>query len=152
MTIIDRKGNIFDSEAEVIGHGVNTYGVMGAGIAKQIRERFPHVYAAYRRACDSGNFLPGMTLPVEDPDTGVWIMNLASQERPGADARLEWLEESLTEALRQMPNVGLTSLALPQIGAGIGGLEWDDVRSVITELSEEYPEVTIELWEFVPDA
>ena len=148
MTIVDRKGNIFDSEASAIGHGVNTYGVMGAGIAKQVRERFPYVYSVYRSSCDSGNFLPGMTIPVQDPETGVWILNLASQERPGADARLEWLEEALSETLRQISNMGWTSLALPQIGAGIGGLEWDDVRAMIVELSGEYPEITIELWEF----
>ena len=38
------KGNLLDSDCDYICHQVNCQGVMGSGIAKQIRERWPEVY------------------------------------------------------------------------------------------------------------
>ena len=45
------KGNILDSDADAILHQVNCQGVMGAGLAKQIRGRYPNVYEKYKNAC-----------------------------------------------------------------------------------------------------
>ena len=46
------KGNIFEQNADVICHQVNCQGVMASGVAKQVREKYPWVYATYKRACD----------------------------------------------------------------------------------------------------
>lgn len=149
MPLIERTGDIFTSEAEVIGHGVNVDGVMGAGIAKQVKERFPRAYKTYRRACLEQALVPGDYVAVASEDGSVTIANLATQDQPGANARLEWLKSSLTQLLDDMAATSyLRTLALPRIGAGIGGLQWDEVREAIEELSEQYPEIDIETWSF----
>ena len=47
MAVIIKEGNVFDSDADIICHQVNCQGVMGSGVAKEVRERFPNVYEQY---------------------------------------------------------------------------------------------------------
>ena len=115
---------------------------MGAGIAKPFKETFPAMYQTYADACRSGKLEVGGFLPVKDRDTGRWIYNLASQDSPGADARLEAVASSLHLAINHAEDNGLTSIGLPLIGCGIGGLEWDNVREVF-ELLASTTEVRI---------
>lgn len=149
MTVIEKIGNVFTSDADYVGHGVNIYGIMGAGIAVQVRNKFPEVYERYVEACAAGELIPGGCLSVQDPATGVVISNLATQDKPGANARLEWLESSLSGLLEVLSESdGDVKLALPQIASNIGGLEWVDVRELIISLAEQYPKVTVELWTY----
>ena len=41
-----------ESGCNIICHQVNCQGVMGSGIAKQVREKYPNVYNSYKKACD----------------------------------------------------------------------------------------------------
>lgn len=88
--LIHREGNIFDTDALAIGHGCNTQGFMGAGIATQFRDRFPLMYEDYRRVCHSGVFTGGDTA-AWDLEDGRVIYNIASQEQPGANASYDFL-------------------------------------------------------------
>ena len=47
MAVVIKEGNVFDSDADIICHQVNCQGVMGSGVAKEVRERFPNVYEQY---------------------------------------------------------------------------------------------------------
>ena len=47
MAVIIKEGNVFDSDADIICHQVNCQGVMGSGVAKEVRERFPNVYEEF---------------------------------------------------------------------------------------------------------
>lgn len=47
MAVVIKEGNVFDSDADIICHQVNCQGVMGSGVAKEVRERYPEVYYAY---------------------------------------------------------------------------------------------------------
>lgn len=51
--IIHKKCDIFESGADIICHQVNCQGVMGSGVAKQVREKYPPVYRAYKEWCDN---------------------------------------------------------------------------------------------------
>jgi len=45
------KGDLLTTKTNLICHQVNPYGIMGAGVALQIKERFPKVYQEYKRYC-----------------------------------------------------------------------------------------------------
>ena len=51
--IKERKGNLLRSDAAIIAHQVNCQGVMGAGVARQIRHRIltAEQYRAYQQLC-----------------------------------------------------------------------------------------------------
>ena len=139
-------GDLFDTTMPAIGHGVNTQGAMGAGVAKLVRAHYPEVYRIYREVCASaGGLQPGQMLPVQGP-TGNWVLNLASQQQLGADARLDWLEASFRTACGFCDAKQLEGFAIPRIGAGIGGLAWEDVREVIERVADRYPRITVEVW------
>ena len=51
MAVVIKEGNVFDSDADIICHQVNCRSVMGSGVAKEVRERYPEVYYAYLDRC-----------------------------------------------------------------------------------------------------
>lgn len=131
-----------------IAHGVNCQGVMGAGIAVGVRACFPHTYALYREACRDGALAPGGMLYVAESEVDVY--NCASQDGFG-DARLDWLEESLTRVRSYIRSVGGPAyrLGLPMIGSGLGGLRPRPVKRTLIEVfgDEAFDTVVFEHYE-----
>jgi O-acetyl-ADP-ribose deacetylase (regulator of RNase III) len=74
-----------------------------------------------------------------------WIYNIASQDQPGPNARLEWFEVGLVRSLKHAEENFVPTIAMPRIGCGIGGLEWGDVRDIIEHYAERST-VDIEVW------
>jgi O-acetyl-ADP-ribose deacetylase (regulator of RNase III) len=145
---VNKTGDIFSTTLPAIGHGVNTYGVMGAGIAKFIALKFPAVLEPYKAACRSRELVPGGFQAVkveENPD--FHIFNLASQQKPGADAREEWVESSFEAAVAYAKGNGFAGFAVPRIGSKIGGLNWHtEVKPIIERIAAREESLLIEIW------
>lgn len=142
------NGDLFTSNAQVLGHGVNVIGKMGAGIAKTLRHKYPEVFEQYQVSCKNKSLQPGGMLSVLAFD-GKWILNLASQDKIGKKcARIEWVQSSLILALEFCKLNNLHTLALPRIGSGLGGLLWTNVKDLIERTSRLYPQVQIEVCEW----
>src|SRR6478735_7767242 len=127
--MIERNGSIWETDAKIIGHGVNTQGLMGAGIAVQFKDKFPDNYHFYRDQCTAGHLKPGDFAGYLENEK--IIMNFASQRNPGKDARYDWLFNSLFAGAAMWSNASEdlkgkygTVIAIPEIGCGIGGLKW----------------------------
>ncbi len=135
MTFREVTGDLLSSGFDTIGHGVNLRGVMGAGIAKTIANRWPTVVAPYRAACRSGRLSLGGYQGHEAPD-GPIIYNLATQRHTGPNAELWAVRASVAAALDDVERRGRGGLAIPRIGCGIGGLKWSEVREVLRDVSE----------------
>lgn len=137
--IVYRNGDLFSSASPALGHGVNTLGGMGAGIAVEFRRRWPTMYDAYAEACQWGCLRPGGIFVYQAPNR--LIVNMATQQGVGrGSARLEWVRE----VARQVSQLGLETLALPRIAAGLGGLAWDDVAAVLEAELAAVP--SVEVW------
>ena len=135
MSVEYRVGDLFaQTDLAAIGQGVNVAGVMGSGIAPVFKRYWPAMYAEYRALCHSGELMLG-GVHAWQAESGVWIYNLASQRATGADARLDAIATSLTTALAHATVHDVPSIGLPRIGAGIGGLAWPDVRTVIEQVA-----------------
>lgn len=137
------QGDLFDfADTHIIGQGVNCKGKMGAGIAWGFANRYPTMRSFYRQVCDQDALRPGGVLPWFDPTTGHDIVNIASQDFPGADARIGWLRSGVWLAAayavcRDRP------LALPWIGCGIGGLDMAPVREVFDNVGSFVLDLTV---------
>lgn len=142
--MIERTGDLFTTDLEVIGHGVNTVGIMGAGVAKIVRDRFPRTYKAYVRDCHSGLLIPGISLP-GPKENDKFIMNIASQHLPGSNAKLSWLATAVEYAIDILQKSDRNTMAIPQIGCGIGGLEWEAVKQILVALEKDY-DFEFEVW------
>lgn len=148
--LIEKTGDLFSSGAPAIGHGVNVVGVMGAGVAKIVRENYPDVFNHYATECLRSNLAPGefngLLTTHPNSDKMVTILNLASQDSPGANATYEWTLQSINYALYHCRSVGFAKLAIPRIGCGIGGLSWEVLKPMLGVLVLAYPDVELEVW------
>lgn len=150
--LIHRQGDIFATNARAIGHGVNTHGAMGAGIALQFKNRFPEMYEAYREDCKNGSLKGGEVMPWSIKSSwgsDLMVFNIASQEAPGANATYDFLVSGVKTATDICALIGIPTLALPRIGSGIGGLD-EQVVEVILDALAQRTSVDIELWTYKP--
>lgn len=138
-------GDIFSIKGvNSYAHGCNCAGSMGRGIAVQFRKKFPLMYENYRRMCIDGHYHPG---DVFDYNYGIGhVFNLATQQHyciPGQLAKLEHIKASMEKMMSLAEADGVESIALPKIGAGLGGLKWTDVKLVIEEVAASHNQVDL---------
>lgn len=138
-------GDIFTTTLPALGHGVNIYGVMGSGIAVLVRRNFPDIYIPYKTACENKTLLAGGFQPILT-ESGMWIFNMASQDKPGANASLSFLEATTETAFIFAEQQSISGFALPRIGAGVGGLDWEDVDKSLNRIAALHPTVKLEIW------
>ena len=141
-----RSGDLFFSSTPALGHGVNIRGIMNARVAKEFRLRFPGMYREYRDMCAQGRLAAGSVHAWQDPRSGRWVYNLASQDEPGAYARLEWLDSSARAMVEHASRHRVSKVALPRIGCGIGGLRWVDAERVLSGVARDASAVQLEVW------
>jgi len=146
MSIVYRTGNIFDTKCECIGHGVNCCGAMAAGIAGQIASLFPFAKQCYLRKNIKDGWVLGEIQPVDCGEK--IIINMATQYYPGPDAKYDAIRETLEKTFDFCQNKGYSTIALPWIGCGIGGLETKKVKVIIEETIKKYPNVILEVWTY----
>lgn len=130
--VILLEGNLFDSDAPALGHGVNCAGVMGAGVAKTFRELYPHNYENYRAACQRKQLKPGQVHV--NFEHSKYILNMATQNMPGSDATYPRLFEAALNAAEGAVAKGIDRVAIPEIGSGIGGLDWIAVKALLKDV------------------
>jgi O-acetyl-ADP-ribose deacetylase (regulator of RNase III) len=148
-------GDLFANRfgAEALAHGCNCQGSMGAGVATGFRDRYPAMYAEYRRKCKAQPraFNPGDAW-LWKADGQPWVFNLATHEGVWrARASYEAIEAALTSVRRQADREGVTSIAVPWVGAGYGGLSWRKVRAVIEKAFAGWPGTLYVYEEYAPE-
>jgi O-acetyl-ADP-ribose deacetylase (regulator of RNase III) len=121
------RGNLLYAPQQVIAHQTNCNGIMGGGVAKQIRKKYPAMYVTYVARCITKRCL-GTTQLVEVSDG--YIANVFGQNSAGTD--YDSLESAFNELIRQMHELELTTLAMPyKTGCGLGGGDWNTVYGII---------------------
>lgn len=128
-------GNILASNAEALVNTVNTVGVMGKGIALQFKERFADNYALYAEACKRGEVNIGKmfitsTNSMINPK---WIINFPTKKHWIHKSKYEFINAGLDDLTIQIKERNIKSLAIPPLGAGQGGLDWQKVKSILIE-------------------
>lgn len=133
MLRFDESENVSRSQADILVNTVNTVGVMGAGVAKAIKERYPDVMPPYQEACRTRKLYPGGIQVLRMTD-GRFVVNLASKKHFKDASEPEWVGFGLLNlsrllSLSQMS--GVKSVCLPPPGAGLGGLMPEMVQRMI---------------------
>jgi O-acetyl-ADP-ribose deacetylase (regulator of RNase III) len=122
---------------------------MGRGIALQFRKAFPENFGVYQRACEREEVRPGKMLVFE---TGLltsprYIINFPTKRHWKGKSRMEDVEAGLPALLDEIKKRGIRSIAVPPLGCGLGGLDWNKVRPKIVHAFESLPEVRVLLFE-----
>lgn len=136
------KGDIFKlwdkGSVMAIAHGVNSRGAMGAGVAREVRKRFPGLYLQYMELCHGPDEFPDC-FAWNDPNTDMWVYNLHTQREPGPNATEALIRKAVKSMDQHARKHGVTTVAMPWIGSGIGGLDWADVLVVLVQELDPSP-------------
>jgi O-acetyl-ADP-ribose deacetylase (regulator of RNase III) len=79
-----------------------------------------------------------------------FIINFPTKRHWRQPSRMSDIEAGLVDLVEQVKRLGIRSIAVPALGCGNGGLDWDDVRPRIAAAFEEIPSVDVRL--FAPNA
>jgi O-acetyl-ADP-ribose deacetylase (regulator of RNase III) len=142
--IIEREGDILDSRDDVILHQVNCKGVMGAGLAKKIADAWPAVLEDYTGRFRNGprSDLLGLSFFTQISKTPCqWVVSLFGQDGYGTDKR-HTDYSALRRAIQSFvarSYLGFSTISVPyKLGCGLGGGDWDIVKSIIEEELADY--------------
>jgi O-acetyl-ADP-ribose deacetylase (regulator of RNase III) len=150
------RGDLLDSDVEALVNTVNTVGIMGKGIALQFKKRFPDNDRAYQRVCKSGELQPGrvFTFALDTLHNPRFIINFPTKRHWRARSRIEDIRSGLVALVDEIKMRGIRSIAVPPLGCGNGGLNWEEVSPLIQKAFEQLPDVHALVFEPVgaPDA
>lgn len=123
-------GNLFESPAAAWVNAVNCVGVMGKGVALEFKQRFPAMFEDYQARCGAGQVVLGSPY-LYHAAPGRAIINFPTKGHWRSPARLIDIERGLDFVVAHADQWRLTSVAMPALGCGNGGLPWADVSSLI---------------------
>jgi len=129
------QGDLLQADTQALVNTVNTVGVMGKGIALQFKNRFPKNYHIYKEACKSQELKIGQMLVVKDGDllNEKYIINFPTKEHWKSPSKIEYIEQGLIGLKEVIRKYSIKSIALPPLGCGNGGLDWNIVKRMIVE-------------------
>ncbi len=116
-------GDIFKSECQTLTNTVNCVGVMGKGIALGFKRKFPEMYDDYVLRCDRKSVRLGQPY-VYNIRKAPAVLNFPTKDHWRQGSSLSAIVEGLDTLNRNYRKWGITSLAVPPLGSGLGGLEW----------------------------
>lgn len=137
-------GDIFESSAQTITNTVNCVGVMGKGLALQFKRRYPEMYEDYVDRSNRGEVRPGEPYVYRAQDR--WILNFPTKRHWREKARIGDIEEGLVFLQMHAASWGITSLALPPLGCGEGGLKWEEVKPMMESYLSQL-DASVEIYE-----
>lgn len=147
-SIIDGFGSIFDCGCEALVNPVNCVGVMGKGLAKEFKNRFPEMFKEYRAICRMNNLFPGVVHPWKNPDNiwPNWIINFPTKVYWKEASTTQYIHDGMYALIDFIDSQRINSIAIPALGCGLGNLKYSLVKAIIKQYAEELPNVTFLLF------
>lgn len=133
------KGDLFSTDVEVIVHGCNNKGVMGSGVAKIIRDKYPEAYKEYKSTSEIGYNKYNRDLPlgciIPKKTNNKHIINAITQDGYGRDNYKYVSYDAVDDCMINLNSYclehNLSTVAMPKIGAGLGGGNWEVIAAII---------------------
>lgn len=140
------SGDLFNTSINTIVHGCNAQGVMGSGVARIIRNRYPEAYNTYKSiynsATDKGlDSLPLGAVYYSESNNKV-ILHAITQKYYGRSGTRYTSYDAIAEAMSRINSMSMSAIAMPRIGSGLGGGNWNVIEAIIeSELTHVKPYV-----------
>jgi O-acetyl-ADP-ribose deacetylase (regulator of RNase III) len=142
-----RSGNLLEAEAEVLVNPVNTDGIMGAGLAAAFKATYPEMFREYATVCRRGMldvgslhfWLTGLAVPR-------LVANFPTKKSWRDTSRTAWIDAGLRELVVQLEARNVSSVAIPALGCGLGGLSWPEVRKRVYRAMRLVPYIDVQLY------
>lgn len=139
------QGNLFESPAQVLTNTVNCVGVMGKGVALEFKNRYPALFQDYKIRCDRGEVKAGAPYLWEDDQ--IQVLNFPTKRHWRDNSLLQDIEDGLKYLAHNYDKFSIQSIAMPALGCGNGGLNWDDVKSLIDRYLGQIADLEVYVYE-----
>lgn len=137
------SGDLLLTKASAIAHGVAPNDHFDHGLALSLREKFPTMAKDFRHYAQQCHPKPGELWTWGG--FGARVFNLMTQEgehahgaKPGKASAAN-VNHCLKRLRHELEKEKITSLALPRLATGVGGLEWAEVLPLIRSHLGELP-------------
>jgi O-acetyl-ADP-ribose deacetylase (regulator of RNase III) len=143
------RGNLLEADVEALVNTVNTKGFMGKGLALAFKNTFPENFHAYAQACQSGQVETGkMFITEQQALLGPrWIINFPTKQHWRDPSKLEWIDQGLEDLRKNLADNQIVSVAIPPLGCGLGGLDWQLVKPRIEDALADLSSTRILIYE-----
>ena len=144
-----RQGNLLACDAEAIVNTVNCAGVMGRGIALQFKKNFPENNDYYEAACKRNEVIPGKML-VYDTNSlfnPQFIINFPTKRHWRGASRIGDIEAGLVDLMGVIQARNISTIAVPPLGCGLGGLDWGAVKNLMESTFKKADNVSFIIYE-----
>jgi O-acetyl-ADP-ribose deacetylase (regulator of RNase III) len=141
------RGDLLETSLNIIAHSCNAQGVMGSGVAKAIRDKYPEVYDKYKQTCKSDMQLQYLyesdtkllgKIDAVLVDTDKFVINIYGQNeylpRNVRHTNYEALSRAFQTIKEEFPD---EDIAMPKIGCGLGGGDWKVVSAIIESVFDD---------------
>ena len=149
-------GLLFNTKADWLVNTVNCVGVMGAGVALECKYRYPGLFEAYQKQCESGALSPGRLWCYRDSSPKILCFpTKADWKHP---SRIDYIKSGLekiavTYKEKLADKDERVSIAMPHLGCSHGGLQWEEqVEPLVIEYLSDLPDLEVEVYSFDPEA
>ena len=147
--IRSKTGDILAEKSEALVNTVNCAGVMGRGVALQFKRAFPENFRVYAAACERGEVRLGRMFVFETGrlSNPRYIINFPTKQHWRGKSRIEDIRTGLKDLATVIRDRRIRSIAVPPLGSGLGGLEWQDVRPRIEKALRELTDLDVVVFE-----
>ena len=148
MTLIFKKGDLFSEPVQALVNTVNCVGVMGKGVALEFKKRWPENFKAYKRICDAKALSPGKlyifdTNELFASDGPRYLVNFPTKAHWRSKSKISYIEDGLDALANAIREYKISSISIPPLGCGNGGLDWADVKPLIVSKLGELEDVEV---------
>ena len=141
------KGNIFETQAQAVVNPVNCVGVMGAGLALRFKQFYPEMFAEYQQKCITQSLQPGKLHIWKMPDQDRYIINFPTKMHWKDPSKINYINSGVSSLIILLNQKSIHSVAIPALGCGLGGLEWEPVRdAIIAQFQQRAPDLHVFLY------
>lgn len=139
-----KEGNIFNSNVQTLTNTVNCVGVMGAGLAKQFKQKYPKMFKDYVNRCKNNLVKVGNPYPYYHND--LIILNFPTKRHWKDKSEYIYVTEGLDYFVQNYKKWGIESIAFPPLGCGLGGLDWNVVKEEMISKLQDI-NIVVEIYE-----
>lgn len=138
------KGDIFESGTQAIVNPVNCVGVMGKGLALEFKKRYPLNYIMYKKSANIGKIKIGQIFTTVSGQT--IILNFPTKKHWKDKSDYNYIKYGMIDLINVIKSLKIKSIAIPALGCGNGGLEWERVKKIIEEPLKEL-DIVVKIYE-----
>jgi len=148
MIEIKKQGDLLQETVDALVNTVNCVGIMGKGIALQFKMAFPKNFEAYEKACNKEEIKIGKVFVTESQELfqPKYIINFPTKMHWKEKSKLEYIEKGMDDLIDKIKELKIKSIALPPLGCGNGGLNWQNVKRIMLQKLEKLTDVKVILF------